>query len=49
MQISAVSFKLFSQQMTEEGHKFPDSDPVKLLERENEVPDETIECEIFFQ
>lgn len=49
MQISSVTIKLFSQQMTEEGHSFPDSNPEKLLERENEVLDETIECKIYFQ
>lgn len=41
-------FKLFFQQVTEEGHRFLDTKPEKLLRRENEVPDENMEYKNLF-
>lgn len=48
MQSSAVSFKFYFQRMTEEGHRFPDTNPEKILQGENEVSDETMEQIFFF-
>lgn len=40
--------KLFFQRMTKEGHRFLDTKPEKLLQRENEVLDENMEYKNLF-